>query len=342
MNMPTTMARKPISRRGFRLSLATAAILWAQRGLRCRRGGVRESGGAGQSLTAMGIDLRHHRHPRQQKDLTRIGVQADFHRHPLHDLGEVAGGVFRRQQAEHGASARQQAIHPAMEGAVAVGIDRNLHRLPLVHPGQLGFLEIGDDIDAIDRNHAHCLLSGLHILAKLHALVADDAIDRRAQHGVFQADAGGGQFGLHLFDLDVGLTAFRRQQVKAAFLCGQRGGGARVLDWSVQKISCSFEVGLWIAWSDDICHHPRRARAGASPAFFRPIPQEREISMSLGPLQILLIVVVILLLFGAGKIPRLMGDVAKGVNAFKKGLKEDDQSSTKQIDKDGEGPSSKA
>ncbi len=64
--------------------------------------------------------------------------------------------------------------------------------------------------------------------------------------------------------------------------------------------------------------------------------------MSLGPLQILLIVVVILLLFGAGKIPRLMGDVAKGVNTFKKGLKEDDQSSTKQIDKDGEGPSGKA
>ncbi len=46
--------------------------------------------------------------------------------------------------------------------------------------------------------------------------------------------------------------------------------------------------------------------------------------MSLGPLQILLIVLVVLLLFGAGKIPRLMGDVAKGVNAFKKGLKDGD------------------
>ncbi len=36
-----------------------------------------------------------------------------------------------------------------------------------------------------------------------------------------------------------------------------------------------------------------------------------------------IVLVVVLLLFGAGKIPRLMGDVAKGVNAFKKGLKED-------------------
>ena len=35
------------------------------------------------------------------------------------------------------------------------------------------------------------------------------------------------------------------------------------------------------------------------------------------------ILVVVLLLFGAGKIPRLMGDVAKGINAFKKGMKEE-------------------
>jgi sec-independent protein translocase protein TatA len=61
--------------------------------------------------------------------------------------------------------------------------------------------------------------------------------------------------------------------------------------------------------------------------------------MSLGPLQILLIIVVILLLFGAGKIPRLMGDVAKGINAFKKGLKDDDEPpSAKQIDKNGGEP----
>lgn len=39
----------------------------------------------------------------------------------------------------------------------------------------------------------------------------------------------------------------------------------------------------------------------------------------------LIVLLVVLVLFGAGKIPRLMGDVAKGVNAFKKGLKEDDE-----------------
>ena len=36
------------------------------------------------------------------------------------------------------------------------------------------------------------------------------------------------------------------------------------------------------------------------------------------------VLVVVLLLFGKGKIPALMGDVAKGVKAFKSGLKEDE------------------
>ena len=38
--------------------------------------------------------------------------------------------------------------------------------------------------------------------------------------------------------------------------------------------------------------------------------------------QIVLILVIILILFGAGKIPRVMGDVAKGIKSFKAGMKE--------------------
>ena len=37
-----------------------------------------------------------------------------------------------------------------------------------------------------------------------------------------------------------------------------------------------------------------------------------------------IVLVVVLLLFGKGKIPALMGDVAKGIKSFKSGLKEDD------------------
>ena len=40
----------------------------------------------------------------------------------------------------------------------------------------------------------------------------------------------------------------------------------------------------------------------------------------------LIVLVIVLLLFGgAGKIPKLMGDMAKGVKAFKKGLSDEDE-----------------
>ena len=42
----------------------------------------------------------------------------------------------------------------------------------------------------------------------------------------------------------------------------------------------------------------------------------------LGPLEILLIAVVVLVLFGRGKVSSLMGEVGKGITAFKKGVNE--------------------
>lgn len=61
--------------------------------------------------------------------------------------------------------------------------------------------------------------------------------------------------------------------------------------------------------------------------------------------QILIIAVVVVLLFGRGKISDLMGDVAKGIKSFKKGMAEDDTADTpKTIDhQDGEAaPAAKA
>jgi sec-independent protein translocase protein TatA len=37
---------------------------------------------------------------------------------------------------------------------------------------------------------------------------------------------------------------------------------------------------------------------------------------------ILIVLLIILLVFGAGKLPRLMGDFAKGIKAFKSGMKD--------------------
>ena len=51
--------------------------------------------------------------------------------------------------------------------------------------------------------------------------------------------------------------------------------------------------------------------------------------MSIGFWQIAVVVVLVVLLFGRGKISSLMGDVAKGIKSFKKGMKDpiQDQSS---------------
>jgi len=44
--------------------------------------------------------------------------------------------------------------------------------------------------------------------------------------------------------------------------------------------------------------------------------------MSIGFWQIAIVVVLVVLLFGRGKISSLMGDVAKGIKSFKKGMKD--------------------
>ena len=53
--------------------------------------------------------------------------------------------------------------------------------------------------------------------------------------------------------------------------------------------------------------------------------------MSIGIWQVVLILLIVLILFGAGKLPKVMGDVAKGVKNFKAGMRDDE-------DEDQEGP----
>ena len=38
----------------------------------------------------------------------------------------------------------------------------------------------------------------------------------------------------------------------------------------------------------------------------------------------LVVLVIVLIVFGAGKLPKVMGDLGKGVRSFKAGLKDDD------------------
>ena len=55
--------------------------------------------------------------------------------------------------------------------------------------------------------------------------------------------------------------------------------------------------------------------------------------MSIGFWQIAIVVILVVLLFGRGKISSLMGDVAKGIKSFKKGMSTDttDENLTKNI-----------
>ena len=47
--------------------------------------------------------------------------------------------------------------------------------------------------------------------------------------------------------------------------------------------------------------------------------------MSIGIWQIAIVVILVVLLFGRGKISGLMSDVAQGIKSFKKGIADDDE-----------------
>jgi sec-independent protein translocase protein TatA len=42
----------------------------------------------------------------------------------------------------------------------------------------------------------------------------------------------------------------------------------------------------------------------------------------------IVVLAIIVILFGAGKLPRMMGDFAKGIKTFKEGMKEEDEPET--------------
>ena len=53
--------------------------------------------------------------------------------------------------------------------------------------------------------------------------------------------------------------------------------------------------------------------------------------MSIGFWQIAIVVVLVVLLFGRGKISSLMGDVAKCIKSFKKGMKDPAEDQTESV-----------
>ena len=60
-----------------------------------------------------------------------------------------------------------------------------------------------------------------------------------------------------------------------------------------------------------------------------------------GPWELIIVLVVVLIVFGAGKLPQVLGQMGKGVKAFKDGMSDDDkkaidtQANTMETEKDG-------
>lgn len=56
--------------------------------------------------------------------------------------------------------------------------------------------------------------------------------------------------------------------------------------------------------------------------------------MGLSIWHILIVLLIVLVLFGAGKLPRVMGDLAKGIKSFKEGLKDEPSEGPKAVSSD--------
>jgi sec-independent protein translocase protein TatA len=69
---------------------------------------------------------------------------------------------------------------------------------------------------------------------------------------------------------------------------------------------------------------PKNLHFFAKPITLRSISDLRGNKMGLSFGHLALLVLVILIIFGAGKLPQVMGDLARGIKAFKDGMKEGD------------------
>ena len=54
--------------------------------------------------------------------------------------------------------------------------------------------------------------------------------------------------------------------------------------------------------------------------------------MSIGFWQIAIVIILVVLLFGRGKIPQLMGDMAKGIKSFKRGMSDEEKKEDKNLE----------
>src|SRR5690606_12084405 len=142
-------------------------------------------------LSVTRVDPYPDRHPRSHQLAERVIIgDRDLDRYPLHHLGEIAGGIVRRQQAELGTGSREQAVDVALYRLVIKGIKLQGHRLASAHALYLGFLEVGLHPQVTGRHDRQQVIAGLHVLADAHAALANPAGYRSVYPGTGQIDLG--------------------------------------------------------------------------------------------------------------------------------------------------------
>src|SRR3546814_12469258 len=77
-----------------------------------------------------------------------------------------------------------QALHGSLQYGTRQGVHLDVHRLPWLYARQLGFAEVGCDVDRIERDHRQQRLASIHECADAHRLLADHAADGRRDSGI--------------------------------------------------------------------------------------------------------------------------------------------------------------
>lgn len=56
--------------------------------------------------------------------------------------------------------------------------------------------------------------------------------------------------------------------------------------------------------------------------------------MNFGPTELIIILVIVIVLFGVGRISKIAGEMGSGIRAFKQGMREDDSQEPQSIEKE--------
>ena len=86
----------------------------------------------------------------------------------------LSGGSSENTEPEAGATLATRAL----DVVAGQRVDRDRHRLARAAAGELRLLEVGVDVDVVERHQAGEPLARLHVVADLHGAVADDAVER--------------------------------------------------------------------------------------------------------------------------------------------------------------------